>query len=220
MQSLPITPRFSVLFSAPKHAHFPPKHHPENRVHDKFLHPFTGRSHWAPWKHFHVTMTPSKTPELWARLSPVLPQCPLGLGLGWGGWWSRIHNQGVELDFPRKEKKIAGSSLQQADRHQDPGLSTFSNLNLLSLQRKSQSSQESFFSPEALATFRHQFLRDLCRRAPLLRAQLPLSAKGYQPLDTIWQQEELDRNLASRQRGTGSRDSERWSATIRWWENW
>lgn len=93
------------------------------------------------------------------------------------------------------------------------------------LQGKSQSSQESHFSPEALATFRHQFLRDLSRRAQLLRtvrrgsaqrAGLPLSSKGHHPLDSILQQQqELKRSLASKQRGTGSRDSKRWSATIR-----
>nr|XP_038956473.1 transmembrane protein 29 isoform X4 [Rattus norvegicus] len=93
------------------------------------------------------------------------------------------------------------------------------------IEGKSQSSQESHFSPEALATFRHQFLRDLSRRAQLLRtvrrgsaqrAGLPLSSKGHHPLDSILQQQqELKRSLASKQRGTGSRDSKRWSATIR-----
>jgi hypothetical protein len=159
---------------------------------------------------------------------PSLATLSIWAGNGMGGWWSLSPQSRSRTYFPRKDKKIAGSSLQLADHHWDPW-SFLLFLTALSLQEKSQSSQESYFSAEALATFRHQFLRDLCRRAQListvsrssaLRARLSLYSQDHLPLDNIWYQEELKQHSASRQCGTGFRDSERWSATIRWGENW
>lgn len=80
--SLPITQRFSVIFSAHNHAQFPLNHYPKDRVYNQFLHPCTARSHQHHGNPSHVTMTPCKTPEPWAGLPPVFPHCPPGLGMG------------------------------------------------------------------------------------------------------------------------------------------